>query len=173
MTFSNGNIFRVTGPLCGETTGPGEFTTQRPVTRSFDAFFDLRLNKRLSKHSWGWWFETLSLSLWRHHNGLLPGDTILLQSICISLKYHLVYGWPIASQMNCSDWIQIYDSPDSSYLGHNLVQAFGWVSDLLEVLIVLSQTSHASALVLLHFSKNNMIVMYRINCSIYFALIYF
>ena len=34
MTSSNGNIFRVTGPLCGEFTGPGEFPTQRPVTRS-------------------------------------------------------------------------------------------------------------------------------------------
>ena len=54
MTSTNGNIFRVTGPLCGEFTGPGEFPTQRPVTRSFDVFFDLRLNKRLSKHSWGW-----------------------------------------------------------------------------------------------------------------------
>ena len=49
MTSSNGNIFRVTGPLCGEFTGPGDFPTQRPVTRSFDVFFDLRLNKRLSK----------------------------------------------------------------------------------------------------------------------------
>ena len=47
MTSSNGNIFRVIGPLCGEFTGPGEFPTQRPVTRSFDVFFDLRLNKRL------------------------------------------------------------------------------------------------------------------------------
>ena len=47
MTSSNGNIFRVTGPLCGELTGPGEFPTQRPVTRSFDVFFDLRLNKWL------------------------------------------------------------------------------------------------------------------------------
>ena len=36
MTSSNGNIFRVTGPLCGEFTGPGEFPTQRPVTQSFD-----------------------------------------------------------------------------------------------------------------------------------------
>ena len=64
----DGNIFRVTGPLCGEFTGPGEFPTQRPVTRSFDVFFDLRLNKRLSKQPWGWWFETLSWSLWRHCN---------------------------------------------------------------------------------------------------------
>ena len=35
MTSSNGNIFRVTGPLCGEFTGPGEFPTQRLVTWSF------------------------------------------------------------------------------------------------------------------------------------------
>ena len=70
MTSSNGNIFRVTGPLCGEFTGPGEFPTQRPVTRSFDVFFDLRLNKRLSKQPWGWWFETPSWSLWRQCNEL-------------------------------------------------------------------------------------------------------
>ena len=64
MTSTNGNIFHVTGPLCGEFTG------QRPVTRSFDVFFDLRLIKRLSKHSRGWWFETLSRPLWRHCNDM-------------------------------------------------------------------------------------------------------
>ena len=68
MTSSNGNIFRVTSPLCGEFTGPGEFPTQRPVTRSFDVFFDLRPNKRLSKQWRGWWFETLSRPFWRHRN---------------------------------------------------------------------------------------------------------
>ena len=71
MTSSNGNIFRVTGHLCGEFTGPGEFLTQRPVTRSFDVFFDLRLNKRLSKQPWGWWFETPSWSLSRHCNAVI------------------------------------------------------------------------------------------------------
>ena len=39
-----------------------------PVTWSFDVFFDLRLNKRLSKQSGRWWFETSSRSLWRHCN---------------------------------------------------------------------------------------------------------
>ena len=68
MTSSNGNIFRVTGPLCGEFTGPGEFPTQRPVTWSFDVFLDLRLNKGLNKQPWGWWFETPSWSLWRQCN---------------------------------------------------------------------------------------------------------
>ena len=61
MTSSNGNIFRVTGPLCGEFTSPGEFPPRRPVTRSFDVFCDIRLNKRLNKQPWGWWFETSSL----------------------------------------------------------------------------------------------------------------
>ena len=55
--------FRVTGHLCGEFTG-----VQRPVTRNFDVFFDLRLNKRLRKQSWCWWLETLSRPLWRHCN---------------------------------------------------------------------------------------------------------
>ena len=68
LTSSNGSIFRVTGPLCGEFTGLGEFHAQRPVTRSFGVFFDLRLNKRLSKQPWGWWFETPPWSLWRHCN---------------------------------------------------------------------------------------------------------
>ena len=68
MTSSNGNIFRVTGPLCWEFTGPGEFPTRRPVTRSFDVFFDMRLNKRLSKQPWGWWFETPLWPSWRQCN---------------------------------------------------------------------------------------------------------
>ena len=31
-------------------------------------FFDLRLNKRLSKQLWGWWSETPSRPLWLHCN---------------------------------------------------------------------------------------------------------
>ena len=38
--------------LCaGNPLVAGEFPAQRPVTQSFDVFFDLRLNKRLSKQS--------------------------------------------------------------------------------------------------------------------------
>ena len=47
--------------LCaGNSPVTSEFPAQRPVTRSFDVFYDLRLYKRLSKQSWGWWFETPS-----------------------------------------------------------------------------------------------------------------
>ena len=52
----------------GNSPVSGEFPAQRPVTRSFVVFFDLRLNKRLSKQSWGWWFETLAHPFWRHCN---------------------------------------------------------------------------------------------------------
>ena len=52
----------------GNSPVTGEFPSQRPVMRSFGGFFDLRLNKRLSKQSWGWWLETPSSSLWRHCN---------------------------------------------------------------------------------------------------------
>ena len=62
MTSSNGNLFHVTGSLCGEFTG------HRPVTRSFDAFFDLRLNKWLSTQSRRWWFEAPPRPLWRQRN---------------------------------------------------------------------------------------------------------
>ena len=85
MTSSNGNIFRVTGTLCGKFTGPGEFPTQRPVTRSFDVFFDLRLNKRLSKQSWCWWFEMPSCSLWCHCN-----DTDMSHRTSQSWAWHLL-----------------------------------------------------------------------------------
>ena len=61
--------FSVLLAICaGNSPLPGEFPAQRPVTRSFKVFFDLRLNKRLSKQSWGWWFVTLSRPLWRHCN---------------------------------------------------------------------------------------------------------
>ena len=53
----------------GKSPVPSEYPAQRPVTRSFHVFFDLRLNKQLIKQSWGWWFETLSRPLWRHRNG--------------------------------------------------------------------------------------------------------
>ena len=55
--------------LCaGTSLVIGEFPSQRPVTRSFDVSFDLRLNKRLSKQSRPRWFETPWHPSWRHCN---------------------------------------------------------------------------------------------------------
>ena len=61
MASSNGNIFRVTGPLWGTSPPKGQW-------RNFDVFFDLRPNKQLGKQSRRRWFETPLRSIWRHCN---------------------------------------------------------------------------------------------------------
>ena len=80
----------------GNSPVSGEFPAQRPMTRSFDAFFDLRPNKRLSKQWWGWWVETPSSPFWRHCIGyglkwgglcrsLVVGDSIQIDEIpCVA-----------------------------------------------------------------------------------------
>ena len=62
------SLFRVTGHLCGEFTGNRWMPRTKPVKRSFYVFIDLRLNKRMSKHWWSWWFEKPSRPFWRHCN---------------------------------------------------------------------------------------------------------
>ena len=64
MTSSSGNLFRVTGPLCGEFTGHRWI----PLIKASGAELLCILYKRLRKQSWGWWFETSSCSVWRHCN---------------------------------------------------------------------------------------------------------
>ena len=83
----------------------GEFPAQRPVTRSFDVFFDLRLNKRLSKQSWGWRFETLSRPLWRYCNA----DTL-------SMIFRHFPKWPTRSRKtswhcHCIQWVPGTNTP--------------------------------------------------------------
>ena len=68
----------------GNSPVPGEFTAQRPVTRSFDVFFDLRLDKQLSKQTWGWRFETLSRPLWRHCNAIILKYLYLNKSLTLN-----------------------------------------------------------------------------------------
>ena len=74
----------------GNSPVTGEFPTQMPVTWSFDVFLDLRLNKRLSKQSWGWWIDTPSHPLWRHCNGDLADDIFkwifLNENYCIMIQ---------------------------------------------------------------------------------------
>ena len=81
MTSSNGSISCVTGPLCGEFTGQGEFPSQRPVTRSFDVFFDQRLSKRLNNSCTHRWFETPSWLLWLHCNECGPCLALLFSHL--------------------------------------------------------------------------------------------
>ena len=60
MTSSNWNIFRVTGPLLGESNGHRWIPLTKATTRSFDIFFDLHLNK-------GWANDPNAGDLRRHH----------------------------------------------------------------------------------------------------------
>ena len=72
MTSSNGNIFRVTGHLCGEFTGP----RWTPRTKASDAELWCFLWSALSKQSRRWWFETLPRPLWRHSNGWMQKNWV-------------------------------------------------------------------------------------------------
>ena len=147
MTSSNGNIFRITCHLCGNSPVPGEFPARRPVTRSFDVFVDPRLNKRLSKQSWGWWFETLSSPLCRHCNGILlaldkasvnPGPGFLNNIQNTRYEDHLTWlliGWRLCCQpIGCQVWkslltnmyfnMDISLSPGPQYVEMKLSQCY-------------------------------------------------
>ena len=71
MTSSNN--FCITDPFWGNLLITSAFLSKRPVTWSFDVFFDLCPNKRLNKQSGCRWFErfeTPPRSLWRYCNVL-------------------------------------------------------------------------------------------------------
>ena len=104
MTSSNGNIFHVTGYLSGEFTGHRCFF---PHNGQWHGALMLSLicalDKRLSKHSRGWWIETPVRSLWRHCND---------------------YVWRLDTQPSRSDYWPTADSIDS------VLRTLGWGTDM-------------------------------------------
>ena len=100
----------------GNSPVSGEFPAQRPVTRSFDVLFDLRLNERLGKQSLGWWFETSSPPLSRHSNGQVGSMSseksywLLLNSSHRHIHYSEVKMRIKASQItsNSAVWSTVY-----------------------------------------------------------------
>ena len=89
MTSSNGNISALLAICAGNSPVTGEFPTQRPVTQSFDVFFDLHPNKWLSKQWWSRWFETPLCPLWRHRNDQWGGGWLCIPKklLVLQLKY--------------------------------------------------------------------------------------
>ena len=81
----------------GNSPVPGEFPTQRPVTRSFDIFIDLHPNKRLSKQWWGWWFETSPCPLRRHRN-----DSTVTRHMSVNVS-QITDSWTIYSTVRSFD----------------------------------------------------------------------
>ena len=110
MTSSNGNIFRVTGPLCGESTFDRWFPhTKRPVTCSFDAFFDVRLNKRLSKQSRCWCLKMPLGSLWHHCNVFCSADGqyTMTEETKARLQWNGVITWKPPARLSCSCTMEV------------------------------------------------------------------
>ena len=99
---SHDETFSVLLAICaGNSPVTGEFPTQRPVTWDFDVFFDLCLNKRLSKQLWDWWFETPSSPLRCHCNkGIIFGARRQCAEISV---------WLFLTR-KCSPWIDNFAS---------------------------------------------------------------
>ena len=101
MTSSNGNIFCVTGHLCGEFTGPRWIPHTKASDAELSCFLWSASDKPLSKHSRGWWFETLSRSFWRHCNG--KAKTTLLVNTHIYMNNNNIWKtishpWPTCNR---------------------------------------------------------------------------
>ena len=94
MTSSNRNIFRVTGPF---VRGIHRWPVNSPHKGQWRGalMFSLicALNNRLSKQSWGWWFETPSCPSQRHCNALthIIPDNHRSTFICVSFVW-VFYG---------------------------------------------------------------------------------
>ena len=95
--------------LCaGNSPVTGEFPSQRLVMRNFDIFFDLRLNKRLSKQSWSWWFETPSCPLRRHCNGtLLRRPSCAVPYVHKNMIKTAMVRWHTTTPFADDTWVQV------------------------------------------------------------------
>ena len=106
MTSSNGNIFRVTGHFMqGIHRSPVNSPHKGQWRGALMFSLIYALNKRLSKQSWGWWFETLPHP-WRHCNGHL--NLILSSTECLGRYFHnIVLGIKtFFHKKTCSQWVE-------------------------------------------------------------------
>ena len=136
ITSSNGNIFRVTGHLCGEFTGHRWI----PRTKASDAelwcFLWSAPNKRLSKQSWGWWFETPSWSLWRQCDAKMRGYYWATKAFLCSFTFLTFFGfthhnlpikchihnWYVPPQLSCVVACQPWMWYNGSSIHHMILQ---------------------------------------------------
>ena len=122
MTSSNGNISTLLALCAGNSLVVGDFPSKRPVARSFDVFFDLCLNKRLSKQSWAWWFATPSHSTWRHCNGIR--FRWKSQYVLIQIVYHKILQETSWKMLQC----------DNQLLNYNKISFIKFMTKIIEKL---------------------------------------
>ena len=72
----------------GNSSVTDEFPAQRPVTRSFEVFVDLRLNKR----SWGWWVNNREAGDFgrhrAHYDVIVMFVEIIVHALFVYCRYH-------------------------------------------------------------------------------------
>ena len=131
----------------GNPSVTGGFPSQRPVTRSFVVFFDLHLNKRLSKQSISRWFETPSCSLWRHCNGIrVIIDNISTTIASSDVKNLMIpYSKLYKSKVKCSGLTALSNIPFCSYsswlhFGAAYADSFSVLNKIKKTLQVWAQT---------------------------------
>ena len=93
----------------GNSPVPGEFPTQRPVTRSFDVFFDLRLNNR--------WVNNCEAGDLRRYRALYDVivifceiSSVILYDGALSSKRLSNQWWPIIPQKSLATTENSYES---------------------------------------------------------------
>ena len=138
----------------GNHWSPVNSPQKRPVTRSFDVLFDLRLNKRVSKQSCGWWFEKLPRLLWCHCNVLLVEQKYA--HIC---SEWCIVGYEIDALWDLGIWPIVLENPQHLFACHKLspchnsrgywnhVMEYNWMGVMCTALFdsLLSQKYHTVA----------------------------
>ena len=132
MTSSNGNIFRVTGPLCGEFTGPGEFPTQmcNLICVWINGWVNNRMNREagdLRRHRSHYdvnvMVRAVCLAMFilhdhqhtQTHEDLFPSGFLGLtmirvhfaDQIRISRRYLVIFGCPLGDDDGSYSWVHI------------------------------------------------------------------
>ena len=90
------------------------FPRNWPFVRGIHRWIDLRLNKRLSKQSRGWWFETPSRSLWRQRRAYWNYPPVIISS----LGHHIITG---GHQISCGGFQSITGGNQMINGGHQLL----------------------------------------------------
>ena len=129
MTSSNGNFFRVTGPLCREFTAHRWISLTKASATDLWCFLWASLNKRLSKQSRHWWLEMPSHSLWRRCNSeflhtprsdsSFMGD-VILTSFSFSVLIALITHWNLV--MCQRNMLDVFNACCLTAPGHYLYQ---------------------------------------------------
>ena len=121
-------IFSAILAICaGNSPVTGEFHAQRPVMQSFDVFFVLCLNKRLSKQSWGRYGYLQERDAWRASVGFCM---VQLKPHWMGHRLHPNLKMDVDEWMFCFDAVMLSSRPNFTVikLGNCLVPEAPYLS---------------------------------------------